>query len=396
MGGLAFPLWLIGTAILFYLNRDGSGKTSKALCLPIIWVSIVGSRPMSFWLGGVGEVSVDATLEGNSLDAAIFLMLIVTGLTVLIRRKSAMRAFVSTNKPLIIYFTYCLVSILWSPIPEPSFKRWIKAIGDLLMVLIVVTDPLPKIALRRFFSYVGFLLIPASVFLIRYSTLGRGFDPDGNAMNTGVTTNKNMLGVLVLTIGLATLWHLLALLPAKGQYRRSSRLIAQGILLGFILGLLYQAHSATSVACFLLGSGLIVVCGLPRVQRKPGLLHGIVFSLVIGGGLLMLIGGDALVAGALGRDSNLTGRTDIWKAVIPLAQNPLIGTGFESFWNSAAKTLRSFSQANMFGNLNSAHNGYIEVYLNLGLVGVGLIVMLWISAYKRTARAFHRDPEVAV
>src|SRR4051812_33741896 len=108
MGALAFPIWLIGTAILFYLNRDGSGKTSKALWLPIIWVSIVGSRPMSFWLGGVGEVSVDATLEGNSLDAAIFLMLIVAGLTVLLRRKPAIRAFVSTSKPLIIYFTYCL------------------------------------------------------------------------------------------------------------------------------------------------------------------------------------------------------------------------------------------------------------------------------------------------
>ena len=76
--------------------------------------------------------------------------------------------------------------ITWSPFPGPAFKRWIKAIGDLVMVLIIVTDGEPIAALRRLYSRLGFILFPVSIVLIRYTDLGRGFDPDGNPMNTGV------------------------------------------------------------------------------------------------------------------------------------------------------------------------------------------------------------------
>ena len=45
-------------------------------------------------------------------------------------------------------------------------------------------------------------------------------------------------------------------------------------------------------------------------------------------------------------------------------------------------------------NLNEAHNGYIEVYLNLGLVGVSLIVFILIGGYRRACAALRRDPEI--
>jgi exopolysaccharide production protein ExoQ len=392
---LPFLICAIGTAGLFYLDRDRSARTSRALWLPVIWVSIVGSRPISSWLGvGPAGGNLDATLEGNSTDAAVFLVLLLAGVRVLIRRKESMRGFFGTNRPLVVYFTYCLLSVLWSPIPEPSFKRWIKAVGDVVMVLIVATDDLPVVAIGRFFSYVGFLLLPASVLLIRYSDLGRGFDPDGNAMNTGVTTNKNMLGVLVLVVGLAALWHVCALLRAKRQPDHKSRLVAQCTLLAFSIALLAMAHSATCVGCFVLGSGLILVSSLPMIQRRPGLIHIVVLTLVLGGGLGMVFGGDAVVVGALGRDTSLTGRTDIWTRAISLARDPIIGSGFESFWNSNSQILRTFSEVNMFSNLNSAHNGYIEVYLELGWVGLGLIVTILMSSYRLAGRVFQCDPEI--
>ena len=45
-------------------------------------------------------------------------------------------------------------------------------------------------------------------------------------------------------------------------------------------------------------------------------------------------------------------------------------------------------------NLVSAHNGYLEVYLDLGWVGVCLIVLILISGYRRGGKAFQRDPEI--
>ena len=43
--------------------------------------------------------------------------------------------------------------------------------------------------------------------------------------------------------------------------------------------------------------------------------------------------------------------------------------------------------------INEAHNGYIEVYLNLGLVGVSLIGLLLLTGYRKIIAAFRRDPE---
>jgi hypothetical protein len=47
----ALFLFAVGIAGLFYLDRDNSIRTSKALWLPVIWLWIVGSRPVSAWLG---------------------------------------------------------------------------------------------------------------------------------------------------------------------------------------------------------------------------------------------------------------------------------------------------------------------------------------------------------
>ncbi len=102
----------------------------------------------------------------------------LAAIVVLIHRSSRTRDLLVANWPILIYFFYCLISVAWSYHPDVSFKRWIKAIGDLAMVLVIVTDGHPVAALRRLISRVGFLLLPASVLLIRYyGDLGRGYDP---------------------------------------------------------------------------------------------------------------------------------------------------------------------------------------------------------------------------
>ena len=46
-------------------------------------------------------------------------------------------------------------------------------------------------------------------------------------------------------------------------------------------------------------------------------------------------------------------------------------------------------------SLNEAHNGYIEIYLNLGWIGLFLIVLILISGYRQAVKAFRGDPELA-
>jgi exopolysaccharide production protein ExoQ len=385
-----------GIVGLFYLGRDRSVRTSKALWLPVVYLWIVGSRGVSAWLG-VTPSGGNVQLDGSPVDAAFFAILLAAGVGVLIRRSSRTRTLLIANWPILIYFFYCLISVAWSYYPDISFKRWIKASDDVAMVLVILTDGQPVAAFRRLISRVGFLLFPASVLLIKYyDNLGRAYDPSGGMSNTGVTTNKNALGLIVLVISLGALWNVRALLIHKDEPGRGRRLVAQCILLAFGLALLAMADSATSIACFFLGGGLMLATGLRAIRTRPARVHAVCLAIILAGGVALLFGGEGDVAGALGRKSNLSGRTEIWAAVIPAVSNPVVGDGYESFWigPDVQKVWRSLSGWWHPEALNEAHNGYIEVYLNLGWIGVCLIALILISGYRRAVAAFRLNPPI--
>lgn len=396
---LASLICACGIAGLFYLDRDKSARTSKALWLPVIFLWIEGSRPVSLWLGLAPTAGNNVQLDGSPLDAAICGLLLIAAITVLVRRGKRALAFITANGPMLVYFLYCLISVAWSYHPDVAFKRWIKAIADPAMCLVIVTDPQPVAALRRLISRVGFLLLPLSVLLIKYyGDLGRGYTPDGLQMDTGVTTFKNELGVTVLVVSVFTFWHAVTLLRTKDQPNRGRHLFAQATLLAFGVALFVMADSQTSISCFILGSGLMLAAGLRRIKRRPARVHVLCLLIFLTGGLTMLFGGGGNVAHAMGRKSNFSGRTDIWAALIKSAPNGIVGAGFESFWISPSvlefqHILNAKDWYHPEG-LNEAHDGYLEVYLNLGFMGVGLVLWMLISGYWRAVAAFRRNPSI--
>jgi exopolysaccharide production protein ExoQ len=392
---IALFICFVGIAGLFFLDRDKSVRTSKALWLPTIWLWIVGSRSVSAWLGVAPAPGVDVQLDGSPVDRFVFIVLLAAGIIVLIHRSRQTRAILSANWPVLIYFAFCLVSVLWSDFPEIAFKRWFKSIGDLVMVLIVVTDPEPFGALKRFLSRVGFVLLPPSIVLTRYfGNLGRAYTPDGLSMNTGVTTNKNTLGVITLVLALGAVWRVVMLLFREGREpNRGRRLLAQGALLAIAVAVLAMSQSATSQACFALGTALILATHFRTIRRHPGAVHALVLTILLGGGAVMFFGGGAGVTQVLGRESTLTGRTDIWAAVLPVVPNPVVGAGFETFW-LGPRLERVWSHLSKYNHTNEAHNGYIEVYLNLGWLGVALIAIILLRGYNRTVAVFRYDPVI--
>jgi O-antigen ligase len=393
---LASLICASGIAGLFYLNRDKTVHTTKTLWLPTIYLLLIGSRPLSAWLGMTPPAGANVQLEGSPLDAAVFAALLLGAIVVLVRRGTRTRRLLIANWPIVIYFLYCLVSVTWSPHPDVALKRWIKAIDDLGMVLVVASDPNPIAAMKRLISRVGFVLLPMSVLFIKYyGDLGRGYTPDGTPMNTGVTTNKNILGLMVLVVALCTFWHVLTLLRVKNHLGRRRQLLAQVALLIFAISLLNMARSDTAIACSILGGGLIFACESRTIRRRPARIHALCLAIFLTGGLALLFGGSSDVMHAMGRSSTLSGRTDIWAAVIPAAPNALVGAGFESFWISPS-ALQVWHKLKIEGwwdpeaLINEAHNGYLEVYLNLGLVGVFLIALILISGYRRAVAAFRK------
>ncbi len=86
----------------------------------------------------------------------------------------------------------------------------------------------------------------------------------------------------------------------------------------------------------------------------------------------------------LGRSSSLTGRVKIWTLAIScVAVKPLLGYGYNAFWNVSPESLRI--DAVMNWNVSHAHNAYLELALELGLLGVALYAATYLLGLYRAS-----------
>ncbi|HXF52631.1 MAG TPA: O-antigen ligase family protein [Hyphomicrobiaceae bacterium] len=390
---------------LFWLDRDRA-RTSLALWIPVIWFSLAASRSPSEWLQSARPgASSEALLEGDPINRAVYAGLIALGLLVLLVRAGRVAKLLQANAFVAFFLLYCLLSLTWADYPDVGLKRWVKAAGDLIMVLVVVSDRDPLAAIKRLLVRTGFILIPLSVLMIKYyPDLARYYDRwDWTTYYSGVTTNKNSLGAICLIFGLTSLWQLLTALFDPQQAGRGRRAIAHAAILVMVAWLFWLARSMTALACFALGVCVLLALELRRVPAQGGALgrsrqlervivdrltiHALVAVLIAVPSMVLFIGIETILK-MLGKDPTLTDRTMIWELLLAHTASNWFGTGFENFW-LGPRLERIWSEYRWAPN--QAHNGYLEVYLNLGWVGIGLLALVLAAGYQTVMRRLRRS-----
>lgn len=103
--------------------------------------------------------------------------------------------------------------------------------------------------------------------------------------------------------------------------------------------------------------------------------------------LVVVVGGTFLTwnrfTALLGKSPTLTGRTDIWAQVIPLAkQHPVFGWGWLGYWVPWAKPFDGLAVRGGVEYLQ-AHNAWIDMWLQLGIVGVVVLGLLALTTLGR-------------
>ena len=378
-----FVLWL------FVSDAKRHPRVSPALWLPIAWACIIGSRSVSFWLGwSGGQMDASGLSEDAPVDKLVYAFLIFGGLVVLIRRGVTWSAIFEQNKWLCIFILYLGLSAIWSPDLIVSTKRWLKELGHVVMILVIFTDREPLEAVRAFLARCVYLLIPLSVLVVKYYPwISRTYDAwTWEPSITGICQDKNIFGMTLFFCTVSLAWMLLGLKEADPGKKDKTARYRYIVLLVMAAWLLSKAHSATALTCSTLAIGVLVGMKMPSVRyrvRRLGTYLSVIAIVVL---LLQITGAwDALWVGSvkfLGRDPHLTGRAPIWKAVLKEDIDPLIGTGFYSFWS--VERARRVSQAcGLYYLLNEAHDGYIETYLNSGLIGLTLLITMIASAAGR-------------
>lgn len=384
---IALLAWFILLIALLRFDPARSKDTSLALWVPVTWMFIAGSRLPSQWMGlQVGSAN-QALENGNPVDRAVFFSLIVLSLAILMLRGFNWGGFFARNTFLLAFLLFALVSVLWSDFPFISFKRWFRDLGNYLVILVVVSDPNPLEAARAFLRRFCFLLIPLSVLLIKYFPyLARQYDEyNGTAQFVGAAMSKNMLGAVCLISGIFFFWDIVERWSVRKQPRTKWIIRLNVVFILMTLWLLNLASSATSKVCLVLGCMVVLAAYSKTIRRHPGLMKlsiPIIFStyLILAFGL----GLNGRLAAQIGRDPTLTDRTIIWNTVLSQHTNPMIGTGYESFW--LGPRLQRIWE--VVGGINEAHNGYLDMYLNLGVIGVAILIVFLLGTYANIWKKF--------
>lgn len=386
---LALLLCTAFVMLLLRLEARGSHGISPALWIPTLWMLINSSRPLADWFGVTGNNE-----SGSMLDRFFLTGLAVVGTVVLARRRFDWSGALRRQKWLLVLLAYMLISTLWSDMTLIALRRWVREWVVIVMALVVVSEINPRQGLASLLRRSAYILVPFSLVLIKYyPALGRRYGRwSGVEMWTGVTGQKNMLGRLCMITVFFLLWALFQRwrkrVPVGGRYQTWADI---AIVL-MALYLLKGSDSATSFATLVVG--VIAFLALHwfrklKLMVPQAALLALVMFLVGYGLSVPFLGGSnvATFTSSLGRDKTFTGRTEVWAAVLPARnEQPLLGYGFGSFWTDARRELYE---------IPTAHNGYLDILLELGEVGLALFTVWLLSSARQLHRALAQDYEWA-
>lgn len=390
---LALLLCLAFVVSLLKLDYRIFKAQSMASWIPTLWMLYCASKPFPYWFSSRQVVGVEnlsaAIIEGSPMDRNFLLVLIAVGLVILVRRKIDWRQVIIDNRWLLLLFLYMLVSISWSDYPFVSLKRWFKASGSIVMALVVLTGPSPREEIESILRRIVYILIPFSALLVKYyPQFGMRFGRYSGAPEwVGVTLGKNTLGALCMVSALFLIWEWAK--RRKQTEISSARYVtmANVVVLGLTFWLLRGpggAYSATSLVVLIVGLATIFM--LRRLKSNVNLRVMSCVFLLVAGLLYFFINPLNIVISLTGRNETLTGRDEIWDKLIPVAmENPVIGVGYGGYWTKPL----------VFGKLtiNEAHNGYLDIFIELGAIGLILLAIVIVDFFKKSIDVFKYDRE---
>jgi O-antigen ligase len=330
--------------------------------------------------GALQSVIVDsstskAVAEGNPFLQALWACIYISVAVRAARKYRAIVNVVRANRLLIALVMLALFSTAWSADPGLTLRRSLALLATTVFGVDFAVRYSNRDQLRLLAIALGGVVLVSVIVQVFFP----GHIPTTDVMYpdawVGLFGQKNEFGRIVV---LATLVILTAVRKSVGG------IVIAVLALLTALCLILAAESMTSFAALV---GMILVLRVaPTLRWSAGIRRAVqVFGAVIAlPGLYALIHFRDSVTGLMGRNASLTGRVKIWTlSLASIALKPILGYGYSAFWATSAEAMRINVATNW--TVPHAHNAYIELALELGLVGLGLYAAAYLVAMKRAA-----------
>ena len=314
---------------------------------------------------------IDVTSLDLSINAKISLLIyVVTFILLGIRWKRTLGTIFS-NKFLWILIGIVCFSYFWSINPSQTLRFSVYAIGTTGFGLYLATRyTLPEQLELLAWTY-GILLILSILFAIGIPKYGLMSGVHEGAFR-GVFTHKNQFGAFMAPGGVVFLLN---------AFRGRKYSWVHWCLLILCCATMVWSQSTTALGTFAV---MLMLCIVYRILRwrYEVMIAAILAVTMIGlAGLIYLagyVGSDSLLD-LVGKDVTLSGRTFIWQYVWDQIQlRPWLGYGLAAFWNGYDGP-SGYVQLAMRIAVIYAHNGFLDLWLSLGLVGLAVFIVGFLS-----------------
>ena len=345
----------------------------------MVFVLILGSGAFMTLATTSGQIGNQA---GGMLGLEILWLLIyLITFALLARHCPGFLRQIVREWPLSAFVALAVLSTLWSDDPSITFRRSIALcftvmFGFYLARRFPLREQLHLLAwtcgICIFFSVPFQLLHVGSVVEVLPGTWH------------GVFVQKNVLGRMMALSAIV----FLLLGKAEPDSRRRMRL---GLIASLVL--LILSHSATAIVVTVLMFTLFPLAGILRKS----------FGKAVAGMVLVTIGGVAAIfwvfthlatfTDAFGKNVTMSGRVGVWALCVVMAlQKPWLGYGYSAFWlGMHGPSYRIWEALGV--QMPHAHNGFIQVWLDLGLLGLGLLILIFAVYAVRAATMVRRTSQ---
>lgn len=308
-------------------------------------------------------------------------------LTLIAVRRDFGAAFRLLRDPVVVlvvaYLAFAAVSLLWSYAPAISFRRLV------LQVIVVLSVILPSALATdrdRMLERILAVIVMAVVlnFVVVLAT------PPGPLGHEGIYDHKNTLGSMMM-------FAICLCLYGAATRRGTLRIVFLAcVVMAFVA--LVESRSKTSLGLAVMMPALtfmaIAIARPVRMNVAAFVLFAAVFAIAAWFYISALTGYTfADMSMLLFGDTTFTGRTIIWEFVLDvISRSPLVGQGYAAFWGVGAGSIVDTEAPALVARLQQAHNGFLDVFVETGLIGLIILLALIVATLLSAAKSLERQP----
>lgn len=289
------------------------------------------------------------------------------------------------------------LTLLWSPLPDASFKSWLRLVLTLMVATVLAHGYRGRMLdfLSDGLLILMLVLLPSIAVALLKPGVGQESVAGIAGAWRGITAQKNTLG-LAAALAAAAYFVLLLTRPRDTIAKWWMAAVAVLCLLG--------SRSSTSLAMTVLISGIFWLFYRQHLNSFAWLSRlFLVLVLAVMGYIYLYFmwysqiptwsGFVGSVAQWFGKGSDLSGRTDIWPLVwAEIEKHPWLGLGYAAFWRGDGSASQYIADL-LYWAPTTAHNGYIDLINEVGLVGLLLFGALCTAQLVRIAH-LHKQQRV--